>query len=191
MPSISLGLELSRSTHEIYLTQKKYYCLQILEDCGFLVVRPAPYLMTPGLRLDMISSDPLDDEAKLHYCCLIGRLLYLQISRQKSLFVVHLLCQFFLSSVLHIYRLGIMPWDTWNVRRELGHFTLHYQIFSAQSLCWFYDWSAYLGYSSVCHQVFVYFLAILLFDGKLRSKPWFLDLLLKQNIGPWLLLLVN
>lgn len=83
-----LGLELSRSSQGIYLSQRKN-CLQILEDCGVLASKPAACPMVPNLRLSASTGIPLKNEETSHYRCLIGRLLYLQISRPDICFAVH------------------------------------------------------------------------------------------------------
>lgn len=75
-----LGLELSRSTTGIYISQRKY-CLQILDDCGFLATKPFAQPMHPSSRLTAVSGTLLDPTATSEYRRLIGRLLYLQISR--------------------------------------------------------------------------------------------------------------
>lgn len=79
-----LGLELSRSSHGIYLSQRKY-CLQILENFGFLGARSASYPMTPDLKLSTSSGAVLSLEDATAYHRLVGRLLYLQIYDIHSL----------------------------------------------------------------------------------------------------------
>lgn len=51
-----LGLKLSQSTKGIYLSQMKY-CLQIIEDFGFLAAKPSP----------------LSNDAQLAFVCYIGQ----------------------------------------------------------------------------------------------------------------------
>lgn len=45
-----LGLELACSSQGIYIAQRKY-CLQILEECGFLACKPTAHPMMPSLWL--------------------------------------------------------------------------------------------------------------------------------------------
>lgn len=88
-----IGLKLSRSSKGIYLSQRKY-CLQILDDCGFLAAKPASHPMTPSLRLSEHSEELLEADAASSYRRLIGRLLYLQISRPDISFAIHKLSQY-------------------------------------------------------------------------------------------------
>lgn len=45
-----LGLELSRASDGLYLSQRKY-CLEILEDYGFLAAKPASSPMAAGIHI--------------------------------------------------------------------------------------------------------------------------------------------
>lgn len=74
-----LGLELSRSKDEISLSQGKY-CLQILEDMGFLGANFTAFTIESNLKLSMSYSSLLFLDDAITYRRLIGRLLYLQIS---------------------------------------------------------------------------------------------------------------
>ncbi|XP_024028503.1 uncharacterized protein LOC112093728 [Morus notabilis] len=86
-----LGLEIARSSHGIVLSQRQY-TLQLLEDTGFLACNPAPVPMNPRVQLSATSGDVLSDVSQ--YCRLIGRLLYLNLSRPDITFAVHKLSQF-------------------------------------------------------------------------------------------------
>lgn len=81
-----LGLELARSAKGIYLSQSNYV-LQLLEDTRFLVVQPTSTPMEPTLKLSSTDRDSLPDPSV--YRRLIGRLLYLTVSRSDITFVVH------------------------------------------------------------------------------------------------------
>ncbi|XP_024025332.1 uncharacterized protein LOC112092714 [Morus notabilis] len=86
-----LGLEIARSTYGIVLSQRQY-TLQLLEDTGFLACKPAPVPMDPQVHLLATSGDVLSDASQ--YRRLIGRLLYLTLSRPDITFAVHKLSQF-------------------------------------------------------------------------------------------------
>ncbi|XP_038879273.1 uncharacterized mitochondrial protein AtMg00810-like [Benincasa hispida] len=88
-----LGLKLSRSQQGIMISQRKY-CLQILEDTGFLEAKPATTPMDPNLKLSKNEGELLKADDITCYRRLIGRLIYLQISRPDICFVVHRLSQF-------------------------------------------------------------------------------------------------
>lgn len=86
-----LGLEISRSQHGIYLCQR-HYTLQLLEDTGFLGGKPSSAPMDTRVVLSSSDGDLLPDASP--YRRLIGRLLYLTISRPDITFAVHKLSQF-------------------------------------------------------------------------------------------------
>ncbi|XP_022149375.1 uncharacterized protein LOC111017805 [Momordica charantia] len=88
-----IGLELSRSSRGVYLSQRKY-CLQIFEDSGFLGEGSVSFPMTSNCKLCASSGIPLSTDDATSYRRLVGRLLYLQISRLDISFVVHRLRQF-------------------------------------------------------------------------------------------------
>lgn len=95
-----LGLELSRSQQGLFLSQRKY-CLQILEDSGFLDAKPALLPMDPNLRLSKASGTLLSPDEATTYGRLIERLLYLQISHPDICFSVHCLSQFIQAPTTH------------------------------------------------------------------------------------------
>ena len=86
-----LGFEIARSSQGILLSQR-HYALQLLEDTGFLGAKPAPVPMDPKLRLSASDGELLEDASL--YRRLVGRLLYLTLSRPDITFAVHQLSQF-------------------------------------------------------------------------------------------------
>lgn len=86
-----LGLEIARSNKGIYLSQRKYV-LSLLDDTGFIDAKPASLPMDPNLKLSSMDGELLSDVAQ--YRRIIGRLLYLTISRPDISFAVNKLSQY-------------------------------------------------------------------------------------------------
>ncbi|XP_006591522.1 uncharacterized mitochondrial protein AtMg00810-like [Glycine max] len=86
-----LGLEIANSSKGIVLTQQKY-AFSLLEDTGFLGCKPSSLPMDPNLKLNMLNGELLTDPSM--YRRLLGRLMYLTISRPDITFVVNKLSQY-------------------------------------------------------------------------------------------------
>ena len=81
-----LGLEIAKSPIRILLSQHKY-TLNLLEDVGFIDCKPELLPMEPKLLLSADGGDPVVDPSL--YRRIIGRLMYLTISRPDICYAVN------------------------------------------------------------------------------------------------------
>lgn len=86
-----LGLEVCRSEQGIFISQKKYI-LDLLKENGLSNARPYKLPMDPHVKLQADMGTPLLDQEV--YRRLIGKLIYLTITRPDICFTVQLLSQF-------------------------------------------------------------------------------------------------
>jgi hypothetical protein len=86
-----LGIEIARSKKGIFISQRKYL-LDILKDMGLLGARPAGFPMEQNLKLLPDKGELLHDPCR--YRRLIGRLIYLTITRPDITFAVNKLSGF-------------------------------------------------------------------------------------------------
>ena len=88
-----LGLEVSRSSAGLTLTQKKY-SLDLLRRAGMLKCKPASTPMSATDRLSALDGDPLSPDDATEYRSLVGGRQYLTITRPDVSYAVNRVCQF-------------------------------------------------------------------------------------------------
>ncbi|CAL8999717.1 unnamed protein product [Prunus brigantina] len=79
------------SKHGVTLCQRKY-ALEILDGAGFLGAKPSRFLVEQNLSLTQTNGRLLNDLSS--YRRLVGRLIYLTITRPNLVYAVHVLSQF-------------------------------------------------------------------------------------------------
>jgi hypothetical protein len=86
-----LGLEINRSTEGIFVCQRKY-ALEVLEDSSLLALKLVLFPIEQNLKLSKDDGDLLDDSSS--YRRLVGRLLYLILTRPNITYSIQVLSQF-------------------------------------------------------------------------------------------------
>ncbi|CAM8938019.1 unnamed protein product [Rhodiola kirilowii] len=86
-----LGLEVARSLEGIFICQRKY-ALDIISETGLLGSKPAEFPMEQHHRLALAAGKHLVDPER--YRRLVGRLIYLGVTRPDLAYSVHILSQF-------------------------------------------------------------------------------------------------
>jgi hypothetical protein len=86
-----LGIEVARKPEGMFLCQRKY-ALDILSDTGLLAGKPIDFPMEPQHDLGRVEGPLFEDPER--YRRLVGRLIYLTITRPELSYSVHTLAQF-------------------------------------------------------------------------------------------------
>ncbi|XP_074277644.1 uncharacterized protein LOC141601275 [Silene latifolia] len=86
-----LGLEIARSTGGIFISQRKY-TLDIISETGLLGCKPAATPIEQHHALASATGPIVEDVES--YRCLVGRLVYLSVTRPDVSYAVHILSRF-------------------------------------------------------------------------------------------------
>ena len=86
-----LGIEVARNSEGLFLSQRMY-ALEIVEKRGLVGVKPVDFPMETNHKLGLATGKFLDDPTQ--YRRLVGRLIYLTITRPELSYSVHILSQF-------------------------------------------------------------------------------------------------
>lgn len=86
-----LGIEVARNDHGFYLSQRKYG-LDIISEMGLLGAKPSTFPMEQNHKLSLSTSPMLSDPER--YRQIVGRLIYLAVTRPELSYSVHTLAQF-------------------------------------------------------------------------------------------------
>ena len=86
-----LGIEVARSASGLFLCQRKYM-LDIISEVGLLGAKPSGFPMEQNHKLGRATGALLEDPAA--YRRLVGRLIYLGVTRPDLAYCVHILSQF-------------------------------------------------------------------------------------------------
>jgi hypothetical protein len=86
-----LGIEVARSKQGLFLTQRQY-ALDIISDSGLTASKPVDFPMEQNLKLTHSEGNTLSDPSP--YRRLVGRLIYLTVTRPDIAYPVNILSQF-------------------------------------------------------------------------------------------------
>lgn len=88
-----LGIEVARSSKGFYLNQRKY-TLDLLQETGLTAAKPSVVPIEQNHKLIDNTSSLLSDKEASMYRRLVGRLVYLTITRPDLSYAIHVLSQF-------------------------------------------------------------------------------------------------
>ncbi|PNX93517.1 retrovirus-related Pol polyprotein from transposon TNT 1-94 [Trifolium pratense] len=86
-----LGIEVARNSNGIFLCQQKY-TLDIIAEAGLLGSKPVGFPLEQNHHLPLATGTPLQNPDR--YRRLVGRLVYLTVTRAELSYCVHMLAQF-------------------------------------------------------------------------------------------------
>lgn len=185
-----LGIEVLKSKNGLCLNQRKY-CLELLHEFGLLACKP---VMTPLPENIVLAHKESDDDKYLknitNYQKLVGKLIYLTLTRPDIAYAVHCLSQHMHSPLQSHLNIGLRVLKYLKLAPGSGiSFDKSQSGFKVVAYC-DSDWAKCpITRRSVSGYCFL--LMAIWFHGKVRSRILCPSLLLKQNTGQWLLQLVK
>jgi hypothetical protein len=179
-----LGIEVARSSQCIFLSRRKYV-LDLLSKTGLLGARPADTPMDSTVKLDGDHGELFSDVGQ--YCRLVGKLIYLTITRPDITYAVGVVSQYMhaprqphYQAIYHILRY---------LKGAPGRGLL-YKLSTSLSVTGFSDadWAGNVLISGPLLAI-VPLLVVILLPGTVKNRMLLLVLVLKLNIVLWLILL--
>jgi hypothetical protein len=181
-----LGIEVKEELDGITLSQAKY-AQNLLKRVGMLGCKPCTTPLSASEKLSSYDGVPLSPEDATRYRSIVGALQYLTNTRPDLSFAINRVCQFLhaptsvhWTAVKRILRYVQTPLDSGCIFRR------YYRHSSVPSLMQIGQVIQMIG---VLLEASQYFMEVILYHGVLENSQLFQDLVQKQNIKRWLMLL--
>jgi hypothetical protein len=161
-----LGVEFLRNNTGLAMSQRKY-AIELINHAGLQDAKPSAIPLDPTIKLNMTDGDSLTDPTL--YRSLVGKLLYLTITRPYLAFAAQTLSQFLQNpNTIHMKALiKVIIYIKLTATQGLffpANNSLHLRAYCDS------DWAS-CSFSR--RSVMLFFLALVLYLGNQRSKLWF------------------